>query len=234
MDDGLEYRCARIGYANGWIIRSRKGAVLVDAGYDRQESRFVYALRRMGYRPRDLRLIVITHAHLDHFGALAAIKRYTGATVIVHEAEAEYLRTGDPIMPKALSVWGKMWLALGRKFPDLLKVQPVEPDIVVSGEVDLSEWGIDARLIETPGHSPGSMSVLFRGGTAFAGDVAVSSFRARFGVRAAGFGDDPEELTASWRKLVAAGVHRICPGHGKPYPIKCLVRLIEKADGRAG
>ncbi len=234
MDDGLEYRCARIGYANGWLIRSRKGAVLVDAGYDRQESRFVYALRRMGYRPRDLRLIVITHAHLDHFGALAAIKRYTGATIIVHEAEAEYLRTGVPLMPKALSVWGKMWLALGRKFPELLKVQPVEPDIVVSGEVDLSEWGIDARLIETPGHSPGSMSVLFKGGTAFAGDVAVSSFRARFGVRAAGFGDDPEELTASWRKLVAAGVRRICPGHGKPYPIKCLVRLIEKADGRAG
>ncbi len=99
MDDGLEYRCARIGFANGWIIRSRKGAVLVDAGYDRQESRFIYALRRMGYRPRDLRLIVITHAHLDHFGALAAIKRYTGATIIVHESEAEHLRTGVPLMP---------------------------------------------------------------------------------------------------------------------------------------
>jgi glyoxylase-like metal-dependent hydrolase (beta-lactamase superfamily II) len=232
VDDGLEYRCAYIGFANGWLIRSRKGAVLVDAGYDRQEGKVAYALRRMGYRPRDLRLIIVTHAHLDHFGSLAAIKKHTGATTMVHEAEVEYLRTGAPLMPKGLSMWGRMWLAVGRKFPEILNVPPVEPDILVSGELDLSEWGIDARLVETPGHSPGSMSVLFKGGTAFAGDVAVSTFRGRFGVRAAGFGDDPDALAASWRKLVDAGVRLICPGHGKPYGVECLRRLIEKVDGQ--
>ena len=221
-----ERRRVEIGFANGWLIRSRGGAVLVDAGFARMEGRVAYALRRMGLRPRDLRLVLVTHAHLDHIGALAAISRHTGAAVAVHRSEADRLRTGEPIMPRGLSTRGRIAVAFGRLVPELVKVEPVAPDVLLSGERDLAEWGLDGRVIETPGHSPGSVSVLLADGTAFVGDVVVSSFRRFLGVRPSVFGQDPEMLKTSWRKLLDAGAQVICPGHGEPFPAEKLARLL--------
>jgi glyoxylase-like metal-dependent hydrolase (beta-lactamase superfamily II) len=119
-----------IGLSNGWIIRSDRGAVLVDAGFDRFAPRVAWGLRHMGLRPRDLKLVIITHAHIDHIGALGDIVRGTGAAVAVHEREAGHVRRGEPLMPLGLSLRGRLTVAFGNRHPELTAVKPVAPEVV--------------------------------------------------------------------------------------------------------
>jgi glyoxylase-like metal-dependent hydrolase (beta-lactamase superfamily II) len=209
-----------IGLSNGWIIRSGGGAVLVDAGFDRFASRVAWGLRHMGLRPRDLKLVVITHAHIDHIGALSDIVRGTGAAVAVHEREAGYVRTGVPLMPRGLSFRGRMTVAFGDRHPELTRVGAVEPQVIIKGdeELDLGRWGLAGRVVETPGHSPGSVSVVLDDGRAYVGDLVVNSFRPILSLRTSSFGDAPEELPRSWRRVLDLGARVICPGHGLAFP----------------
>ena len=101
-----------IGLSNGWIIRSEGGAVLVDAGFDRFAPRVAWGLRYMGLRPRDLKLVIITHAHIDHIGALADIVRGTGAAVAVSGHGAAHATTATNqsiLMCRSCSPGGTAW-----------------------------------------------------------------------------------------------------------------------------
>jgi len=217
-----------IGLSNGWIIRSGRGAALVDAGFDGFAPRVAWGLRHMGLAPSDLKLIIITHAHVDHIGALSDIVRGTGAAVAVHELEAEYVRTGQPLMPRGLTPRGRITVALGNRHPEALRVRAVEPKVIVRNELDLAPWGLAGRVVETPGHSPGSVSVVLEDGRAYVGDLVVNSFRPMLPLRTSCFGDSPEEMPVSWRKVLDLGARVICPGHGRSFPAALLAKLLAR------
>ena len=84
--------------------------------------------------------------------------------------------------------------------------------------LDLREYGIPGRAHHTPGHSPGSVSVLLDSGEAFVGDLAMNKFPLR---RSAGlpiFADDTVQVIDSWRLLLRNGATTVYPAHGKPFP----------------
>ncbi len=217
-----------IGIANGWIIRSDGGAVLVDAGFDRFPGRVAWGLRHMGLAPADLKLIIITHAHVDHIGALAEIVRGTGAAVAVHECEAEYVRTGQPLMPRGLSPRGRITVAWANRHPEVTRVGAVEPEVIIRNELDLAPWGLAGRVVETPGHSPGSVSIILDDGRAYIGDLVVNSFPSTLPLRTSCFGDAPEQMPVSWQKVLDLGARVICPGHGREFPAALLAKLLAK------
>jgi len=220
------FQRVRIGFANGWLIRSRVGAVLVDAGFARRGSRVGYALARWGLRPRDLGLVIVTHVHFDHVGGLAEIVRATGAYVAVGAPEAGALRSGRAILPPAFTVRGRLAVALGRALPGSMDFRGVQPDVEIGDELDLAPWGLDGRVVATPGHSRGSVSVLLDNGAAFVGDLAASSFRRFLGVRPSVFGDDQGQILAGWRRVLDAGARVICPGHGEEFTADVLRRVL--------
>ena len=100
--------------------------------------------------------------------------------------------------------------------------------MVVQDELDLGPWGLDGRAVMTPGHSPGSLSILLGGGAAFVGDLAASSFRRLLGVRPSVFGDDLGQILAGWRRVLDAGARIVCPGHGGAFAGETLARELDR------
>jgi hydroxyacylglutathione hydrolase len=158
-----------LGFVQAYLIETPGGLFLVDCGMPGQEKNILPAMQRLGRQ--DLKLIFITHAHADHTGSAAALKRLTGAQVAIHRLDAEALRTGT------MSARGRSWLlrqVMGL-MTRLVRLQPVEPDIVLEDGDSLEQYGLAGKVVHTPGHSPGSCCLVLEDGSGFVGDLVSTS-----------------------------------------------------------
>jgi len=157
---------AGIGWA--YLVETPNGVILIDTGSRGQERCILNVLN--GLNHNDLRLILITHAHLDHYGSAAAVRRATGAPVAAHSGDASSMSKGETDLGDVRG-WGKFvefTMPLVQRF---LRPEPTAVDIVIEEGWRLDEFGLDAFVAHTPGHTPGSVSVILDGGLIFAGDL---------------------------------------------------------------
>lgn len=124
------------------LVKTDAGAVLIDTGLPQAGDMLLQRMRALGVEPSQLKLILHSHAHIDHIGALAQIQRATGAQVVGNAEAAVLLARGgsDDI-----------------HFSDML-FPPVQVQrIVMDGEtVELGGMRFTAHF--TPAHTPGSTS----------------------------------------------------------------------------
>ncbi|MDD1736369.1 MAG: MBL fold metallo-hydrolase [Methanothrix sp.] len=145
--------------------------------------------------PGKIEMIVLTHCHHDHSGAAPALKEATGARLLLSEKEAGAV--GDD-MASVAYLFGQQ--AADYKVDETLKEGMV---------LDIGEWKL--RVLETPGHSLGSLclyeekeKVLFSGDTVFPdGNIGRTDM----------FGGDTPELVRSIERLTALDVKTMYPGH---------------------
>jgi len=125
------------------LVKTPQGAVLIDGGLPQAADMLLQHMKELGVQPGDLKLILNTHAHIDHAGPLAQLKRDTGARVATTAETAVLLARGDS---------DDLQFGEGYTFP------PVGVDrILMDGEVvELGGVRFTAHL--TPGHTPGSTS----------------------------------------------------------------------------
>ena len=90
----------------------------------------------------------------------------------------------------------------------------------------LEPFGIHGKVIYTPGHSLGSMSLLLDTGDAFVGDLVMNGLPMRIGAGLPAFAEDTDMLKKSLRLLLASGARWIYPAHGKPFPADKLEKLL--------
>jgi metallo-beta-lactamase class B len=128
------------------LVTSGAGHVLFDGGLTQSAPLIIDNIRRLGFKPQDIKLILVSHGHFDHGGGVNSIQRYTRARVAASAPTTEALRRGEntPDDPQ---------FALGKAvngFPPVRRVDVVrDQQVVKAGEV-----AITVHLI--PGHSPGS------------------------------------------------------------------------------
>lgn len=214
----------KLGVNSCYLIRG-KNIVMVDAGPPWRLKAFKRKLARLYIRPDEIKLIVLTHSHFDHVGSAKEIKEFTGAKILIHETEKEYLEEGGFIMPKGTTTMGRITKFLF--FPILKRIQFDRPEAditILSENFPLDEYGIDGSVIHTPGHTHGSLSVLLRTGEVFAGCLAHNGFPFRLMPGKPIFAEDINEVKESWKKLIKMGAKTVFPGHGKPFPVEVIKR----------
>jgi metallo-beta-lactamase class B len=128
------------------LIRTTDGLILLDGALPQSAPLIDESIRALGFRSRDLRLILTSHAHYDHVGGIAALQRASGATVAASPSSAAALRQGRPTADDP------QYAIANNGFPPLDRVSVIE-----DGEsLTLGDVGITAHF--TPGHTPGSTS----------------------------------------------------------------------------
>jgi glyoxylase-like metal-dependent hydrolase (beta-lactamase superfamily II) len=174
-------RIPTIGAAstNSFALVDDDGSVtLVDCGLKRAPARIVAGLRAIGHHPGDVVRIVLTHAHGDHAGGAAEMVARTGAPVAVHEADTAYVEAGEhPPYDPSLLVGRLITRMPGGGFPPV----PVG-DRLADGQLLDVAGGL--RVVATPGHTPGHVSLLHEpSGTLITGDALFNLRHLRFSPR---------------------------------------------------
>lgn len=144
------------------------GFALVESGPSVAQPAIEAALAASGFDLADLRYILLTHVHLDHAGAAAAMAAPASAAVYVHRLGAPHIADPSRLMASAGRVYGDKLDFLWGSMQPLAKefVRPVE------GGETLDLGGLKARVIYTPGHASHHVSYLLEDGTLFTGDSA--------------------------------------------------------------
>ena len=223
---GVNIYPIKLGFDHCYIIRGEK-TVMIDGGSPNQVKQFKKTLARFLIKPEEIELIIMTHGHWDHIASAKEIKTITGAKIVMHKAEKEWLEKGLKPMPPGISNWGRIMGRLITMFLPLVSIPVAIVDIAIGDEgLSLDAYSIPGRIIHTPGHSYGSVSVLLETGEAFVGDMAMNGLPLRLGPGLPIFAEDLARLKQSWRLLLDRGVKTIYPAHGEPFSADIIRKSI--------
>lgn len=174
---------------NTYLIIDNGEAVAVDPGAE--PDKIADEIKNRG---AVLKHILLTHAHFDHVGAVAALKKWSGATVYMSKIDLELY---DEICTIGESMF----------------VEPFDVDVGLNDGDALSLIGHEFRVVGTPGHTPGSLCFVLDGKTMFTGDTL---FKLHVG-RTDFIGGDRRAQIASLAKLFAFPDDcEVLPGHEGP------------------
>ena len=175
--------------SNCYIVGSDSGreGIIIDPGDE--ADKILDAVKASGL---DIKMIVITHGHIDHVSAVKEVKEATGAEVAIHADDAGFLQDGRAALFFDIS------------YP----VSP--PDRLLKGGDSIDVGGLHFEVIHTPGHSPGGICLLGEG-VLFSGDTLFN-----FGIGRYDFpGSSGSQLAESLRQLMTLPDEVIVyPGHG--------------------
>jgi len=168
-------------------------AIIIDPGDEIAD-----ILARLARRQLTLKQIIVTHAHIDHIGGAAQLRRVTGAPVLFHQADLPILG-----MMEMQAAW------LGVPTPEKVALDQSADDGIAAGIP-----GLEAEVIHTPGHTPGSLCLYFpkqelllAGDTLFAGSVGRTDLPG---------GDTRALLRSIHTRLMTLPENTlVVPGHGE-------------------
>src|ERR1041385_3286389 len=124
-----------------YLIVTPKGHILLDSGFVETVPQIQHNIAQLGFKLRDIKILINSHAHYDHAGGLAKLKQLTGARLIVSAADAKLLAAG-----------GKGDFAFGDKFA----YPPVRADRLVGDWDEITLGGVKLVAHLTTGHTKGS------------------------------------------------------------------------------
>lgn len=133
-------------WVGAYLIDTGAGLILIDTAVVESLHLLVDSIYRLGYRPEQIKKILLSHAHVDHCGGAGALKALTGAELWMSREDYEFMR------------------ACPKETIDLdprLRAQPFEPDRFFSDDEPVTLGDVSVRTLLTPGHTIGCTSFLW-------------------------------------------------------------------------
>lgn len=244
----MELISLKLSVTNCYLFKNKNKYVLVDTGYEYDWELFCKKLKEAGVGFNDISHIILTHHHDDHSGLLnKIIEKNSDIRVVMHSLTKDLLLKGENDHSHGGGMLNKrvkflisfkrikIMLVLGKsidknrnlKFPPYIAR---ENDIIISGECRLKDTGIesDGTIIETPGHTVDSISVIFDDGTCIVGDAAANMLKVAGTKNCVIFIYDMNKYYKSWEKILSKNAKQIFPAHGKPFSAEKLKKNIWK------
>lgn len=234
MNQIIQLSIFPLGMINCFLIKGNTKHVLVDTGVPSSETKIIKQLHQHKIKLEDIGLIVISHGHIDHFGSAKRLKDILKVPVLIHHLDKKALETGESML-ETLKPNHKIWDVVLKPKLTRDKTSPCLPDIVLNGneEFDLKNYGIKGKVIHSPGHTPGSLSVILEDGSAIIMDLASSgillggiAFNSR--VKHPPFHDNLQQLKNSINYILSLNTETFYLGHGNPISRKSLIKYKEK------
>lgn len=211
-----------LGIVKAFLIIGER-PVLVDAGLPGTTSKILAVMAKHHINPKDIGLIIITHSHSDHFGSIGQLKEVTGAKVVIHKLDADDLSQGNNKDLIPTSFRGRFLKFFLEREP---KTYGITPDIIIDGEFSLQKYGVSGKIIATPGHTAGSISIILDNGEAIVGDLIMGGFMFRGNPSLPHFAYDLFLVRESLNQIMRHKLHKIHTSHGGPFiPERILQRL---------
>lgn len=167
-----------------YLITTPEGHILIDGAMEESVDQIAANIETLGFKLRDVKILLINHAHWDHSGGLAELKRRTGARLLASLADKPSLEAG-----------------VVDYRPDLSAAPPVMVDGLLKNGQKIILGGVTLTTLFTPGHTKGSTSwVLDTGGARviFVSSITVADQPLIFGK---GYDQAPRDFRATFAKL---------------------------------
>jgi glyoxylase-like metal-dependent hydrolase (beta-lactamase superfamily II) len=207
------------GRSNSFLVSSNDKFFLIDTGRASSWKKLSKNLDDI-LGENQLSCLILTHTHFDHCENATKIKEKYNCKVIVHECEANYLKNGESPLPKGTNILTRFLINfIGKRIQSRYKYDPVHLDIAIDEKFDLNKFGFQAYIIPTPGHSPGSISIIIDDGLAIVGDAMFGVFKWSIFPP---FADNTQIMIESWGKLLKTGCSTYLPGHGSEISLNLL------------
>lgn len=202
---------------------------LIDTGTKSRDARNVLeaSLRSVGYDFGDIQRIVLTHAHVDHFGLASEIREVSSADIYAPKIDKPTIEGFRMVMEKSGRTIVKMIRRHGFPEKTATRIGQYHKMIMSAGDdvdVDLElhegdtinfDWG-DLKVIHTPAHTQGSVSLLGKDDRLFAGDTVLEDYS---GEGVFSLMEPSAGLTAQMEaleRLRRMKISLLLPGHGEP------------------
>jgi len=232
---GVSIHTIPLGFDNVYVVKDQ-GVIIIDGGNPQKGKTFLNGLKKAAINPNEIQLIILTHGHWDHIGSACDIRELTGAKIVMHENEKHLLEgTSKPKMPPGVTLWGKITTKLMTWFvTPFIHIRQAKVDIVLdNNEFPLNKYGISGSIVYTPGHSPGSVSVLLNSGEAFVGDSAMNKFPLRLTPGFPIYAENWPILIESWKMLAKKNIKTIFPAHGNPFSFDIIREKLDSVCNRS-
>jgi hydroxyacylglutathione hydrolase len=225
------YRIVKVlsGRSNVFLLTNGVKNILIDTSPASLRKLLERRLEKIKVKSIDY--LILTHSHYDHSENAFRIKEKFKSKVIIHKDEASALSSGETFIPKGTILFSRIIVSLAKiTLPKKFRSEPCKPDLLIEERFDLMDFGFNAYILHTPGHTAGSVSVIIDNEIAIVGDAMFGIFR---GSIFPPFADDTDNMVTSWGKLIETGCLLFLPSHGRENKRSLVEKEYEKRIKRS-
>ena len=204
--------------ANCYLVTSGTETVLIDAGMRGSSKKIESYLKTMGKNLSDIKYIFITHADPDHISGAMEIKELTGAKLVIHNGEMPALAGDSSSRLRNKSRFVKI---LSKLLSGLIPFPSAKPDIVIKEDTGIAGF----KIINTPGHSDGSISIYLPGKVIFVGDSLTADKKGNPKRPMKLLAADIVQAKASVELIAGLDYDTLLVGHGAPVKGDAVIKV---------
>lgn len=194
------------GNVNCYIVADNDKAILIDTGRRKHREKILEKCKEF-----HVNLIVLTHGHMDHCQNAAYLANALHIPIAMNKKDMNLIPDNKKQSLSARTFLGKIVLSVSLSSFEKDSLEEFEPTVYLKNGDDLSDYGVDARVVELPGHTNGSIGIEVEDNL-FVGDALMNMFYPTVSMLYV----DEQEMLSSARYISESGGKTIYFGHGKP------------------